>query len=88
MTHTLETLPYNYRPTEKPLFSALTFRHLPSSDASFQQIIFPEYTTLQFFLHNNSVTLQYKQSTKILLYNFNFLNEYTNVKRNNVLNSN
>ena len=42
----------------------------------------------QFFLHNNSVTLQNKQSTKSLLYNFNFLNDYTKIKRNNVLSSN
>ena len=34
------------------------------------------------------VTLQYKQSTKSLSYNFNFLNDYTKVKRNNVLSSN
>ena len=54
---------------------------------SSQQITLLKYTILQFFLHNNSVTLQYKQSTKSLLYNFNFLNDYTKVKRNNVLSS-
>ena len=59
-----------------------------SSDASFQQIILPEYTILYFFLQNNSATLQYKQSIKSLLYNFNVLNDYTKVKSNNVLSSN
>ena len=48
---------------------------------------FPKYTILQFFLLNNFVTLQYKQLTKSLLDNFNFLNDYTKVKRNNVLSS-
>ena len=31
---------------EQTIF-CITFRHLPSSDASFQQITFPEYTVLQ-----------------------------------------
>ena len=35
----------------------ITFQHSPSSDGFFQQRTFPEYTILQFFLHNNSVTL-------------------------------
>ena len=48
---------------EQTMF-CIAFRHSPSSDASLQQIIFPEFTILQFFLHNNSVTLEYKQSTK------------------------
>ena len=42
---------------EQTIF-CIAFQHLPSSDASFQQITFPEYIILQFFLHNNSVTLQ------------------------------
>ena len=71
---------------EQTIF-CITFRHSPS-DASFQQITFPEYTVLQVFLYNNSVTLQYKQPTKSLLYNFNFPNDYTKVKRNNVVSSN
>ena len=71
---------------EQTIF-CITFLHSPS-DASFQQITFLEYTILQFFLHNNSVTLQHKQSTKSLLCNFNFLNDYTKVKRNNIRSSN
>ena len=63
-------------------------RHSPSSDASFQQITIHEYTILQFFFHNNSVTLQYKQSTKRLLYNFNFLNDYTKEERKFFLSKN
>ena len=61
---------------EEAIF-CITFRHWPCSDASFQQIIFAEYAILQFFFHNNSATLQHKQSTKSLLCNFNFLNDYT-----------
>ena len=47
-------------------------------------LVITGHTILQFFLYNNSVRLQYKQSAKSLLYNFNFLNDYTKVKRNNV----
>ena len=73
---------------KEPTIFCITFRHWPSSDTSFQKITFPEYTILQFFFHNNSVTLRYKQSTKSLLNNFNFLNDYAKVKRDNILSSN
>ena len=38
----------------------------PSSDTSWQRITFPEYTILQFFLHNYSVNKKhFKQVTVI-----------------------
>ena len=48
------------------IYIYIYFRYSPSSDASNQQTTFPEYITLQFLLldNDNSVALQYKQSTK------------------------
>ena len=42
------------------LHVSLVFGYSPFSDASWQRITFPEYTILQFFLHNYSVTFWYK----------------------------
>ena len=47
----------NMEQKEQVIFSIM-FRHSLSSDASFHQMSFPEYTIIQHFLQSIPVTLQ------------------------------